>query len=83
MASSWTVEADLPTSSATFLIDGLRSRPSSTDLLSALVRREYVLPRFPLCLLGPFANYGHPLPAMSQGGVTAAPISLVSTTQPY
>jgi hypothetical protein len=48
-----------------------------------LVRREYVLPRFPFCLLGPFANYGHPLPAMSQGGVTAAPISLVSTTRPY
>jgi hypothetical protein len=48
-----------------------------------LVRRGCVLPRFPLCLLGPFANYGHPLPAMSQGGVIAAPTSLVSTTRPY
>ena len=83
MTSSWTVEADLPTSSAIFLIDRLRSSPSSMDLLSALARREYVLSRFPLCLLGLFANYGHPFPAMSQGGVTAVPISLMSTTQPY
>jgi hypothetical protein len=83
MTSSWTVGADLPTSSAIFLIDRLRSRPSSMDLLSALVRREYVLSRSPFCLLGLFANYGHPFPAMSQGGVIAAPISMVSTTQPY
>ena len=34
-------------------------------------------------LLGPFANFGHPFPAMSQDGVTAAPIPLVSTTRPH